>query len=209
MLASLLLRLGALGPLAIYAAIAVGGFMTPGYNHMTQQVSELGQAGAPAATLFNYGLMAAGGAIILGGLGFLLGMRKLGGGVLMPLLTAVAIGLFGASILIAGMHPMPSAMHGAYHLGYAGIAAPLLAFLSLGDRSEVSGAKTLAVVSFLAGAALLALTMNVGGLNLVKAADAGLWQRGLILATTLWMLSAFLSIPGAVAARERKRSSAY
>ncbi len=209
MLASLLLRLGALGPLAFYAAIAVGGFMTPGYNHMTQQVSELGQAGAPAATLFNYGMMAAGGAIIVGGLGFFLGMRKLGVGAVMPLLTAVAIGLFGASFMIAGLHPMPSALHGAYHLGYAGIAAPLLAFLSLGDRSEVSGAKTLAVVSFLAGGVLLALLMNVGGLNLVKSADAGLWQRGLILATTLWMVSAFLSIPAAVAARERKRSSAY
>jgi glucan biosynthesis protein C len=209
MLASLLLRLGALGPLAFYAAIAVGGFMTPGYNHMTQQVSELGQAGAPAATLFNYGMMAAGGAIIVGGLGFFLGMRKLGVGAVMPLLTAVAIGLFGASFVIAGLHPMPSALHGAYHLGYAGIAAPLLAFLSLGDRSEVSGAKTLAVVSFLAGGVLLALLMNVGGLNLVKAADAGLWQRGLILATTLWMVSAFLAIPAAVAARERKRSSAY
>ena len=58
-------------------------------------------------------------------------------------------------------------------------------------------------------AVLLALLMNLGGFNLVQAADAGLWQRGLILATTLWMLSAFLSIPGALAAKERKRANAY
>ena len=209
MLASLLLRLGALGPLILYGIIVAGGFMTPGYNHMTQQVSELGQAGAPFARMFNYGLMAVGGAMVLGALGFLLGMRKLGGGILMPVLAAVAIALFGASFIMGGMHPMPDPMHNAYNLIYAGVAAPLLAFLAMGDRSEVSGAKTLAVISFLAGAVVLALIMNVGGFNLVRVAEAGLWQRGLILATTLWMLSAFLAIPGALAAKERKRSGAY
>jgi len=209
MLASLLLRLGALGPLILYGVIVAGGFMSPGYNHMTQSVSDLGQAGASTATMFNYGLMAAGGAVILGGLGFLLGMRRLGGGLLMPLLAAVAIGLYGASLLMAGMHPMPDPMHDAYNLAYAGVAAPLLAFLALGDRSELSGAKTLAVISFLAAAAILGITMNVGGFNLVHPTDAGLWERGLILAVTLWMLSAFLSIPGALAAKERKRTAGF
>ncbi|MDP1631785.1 MAG: DUF998 domain-containing protein [Caulobacter sp.] len=209
MLASLLLRLGALGPLILYGVIVAGGLMSPGYNHMTQQVSELGQAGAPSATVFNYGVMAAGGAMILGGLGFFLGMRKLGGGVVMPLLAAIAIGLFGASWVLGGLHPTPDPMHQAYNLGYAGLAAPLFAFLAMGDRDEVSGAKMLTVVSFLASAVLLALTMNLGGLNLVKEADVGLWQRGLIVATTLWMLSAFLAVPRALAAKARKRSSAY
>lgn len=207
MLASLLLRLGALGPLVFYAAIVAAGFMSPGYNHMTQSISELGQAGAPAAKLFNYGLMAAGGAIIVGGLGFLLGMRKLGGGIVMPVLAALAIGLFGASFVIAGLKPLPDAMHDAYKLAYAGVAAPLFGFLALGDRSEVSGAKMLGVVSFLAAAILLALMMNVGGFNLVQAAQAGLWQRGLALATTLWMLPTFLSIPSALAAKERRRAA--
>lgn len=209
MLASLLLRLGALGPLIFYGVIVAGGFMTPGYNHMTQFASELGQAGAPSAKLFNYGIMAVGGAMILGGLGFLLGMRKLGGGLLMPLLAAIAIGLYGVSFIIGGLHPMPDPMHEAYKLVYAGIAAPLLAFLAMGDRSELSGAKTLAVICFLASAVLLGLMMNLGGFNLVHKTDVGLWQRGLIAATTLWMLSAFLSIPGALAAKERKRASAY
>ena len=209
MLASLLLRLGALGPLVFYGLIIAGGFMSPGYNHMTQSISELGQAGAPTARMFNYGLMAVGGAMILGGLGFFLGMRKLGGGVLMPVLAAVAIGLFGASFIIGGLHPMPDPMNQAYGLVYAGVAAPFFAFLALGDRSEVSGAKTLAVMSFLASAVLLGIMMKVGGLNLVHKADMGLWQRGLVAATTLWMVAAFLSIPGALAAKERRRSSTY
>lgn len=209
MLASLLLRIGALGPLIFYSVIVAGGFMSPGYNHMTQFASELGQAGSPSAQLFNYGIMAVGAAMIVGGVGFFLGMRKLGGGVLMPALAAVAIALYGVSLIIGGLHPMPDPMHEAYKLVYAGIAAPLLAFLAMGDRTELSGSKTLAVICFLASAVLLALMMNVGGFNLVHKTDVGLWQRGLIVATTLWMLAAFLSIPGALAAKERKRTSAY
>ena len=209
MLASLLLRIGALGPILFYGVIVAGGLMTPGYNHMTQYASELGQAGAPTAKLFNYGIRAVGGALILGGLGLFLGLRKLGGGILMPVLTAIAIGLYGASFIIGGLHPMPDPMHQAYNLIFAGVAAPLLAVLALGDRSQVSGAKSLALISFLASAGLLAIMMNVGGFNLVHKADVGLWQRGLILATTLWMLAAFLSIPNALAAKERKRAAGY
>lgn len=209
MLASLLLRIGALGPVIFYGVIVAGGLMTPGYNHMTQYASELGQAGAPTAKLFNYGIMAVGGAMILGGLGLFLGLRKLGGGILMPLLTAIAIGLYGASFIIGGLHPMPDPMHQAYNLIFAGVAGPLLAVLALGDRNQVSGAKSLALISFLAAAALLAIMMNLGGFNLVHKADVGLWQRGLIVATTLWMLSAFLSIPNALAAKERKRTAGY
>ncbi len=209
MLASLLLRIGALGPLIYYGLIVGLGFMTPGYNHRTQYISELGAPGAAMAETFNYGIMAAGAAIILGAIGFLLGTRKLGGGLLMPVLAAAAIALFGASFVIGGMHPMPDPMHNAYNLGFAGVAAPLLAFLAMGDRSEVSGAKTLALISFLAAAVLMALMFNVGGLNVVKQADLGIWQRGLGVAMTLWMLSAFLAIPKALAAKERKRAAAY
>lgn len=209
MLASLLLRLGALGPLIYYGLIVVLGFMTPGYNHATQYISELGAPGAAMAKVFNEGLMAAGGAMVLGGLGLFLGLRKLGGGTVLPLLTFVAIALFGVSFVLGGLHPMPDPMHNAYNLGLAGVVAPLLAFLGMGDRSELSGAKTLAVLCFLGSAVLTAIMFNLGGFNLVHKADLGYWQRGLAAAMTLWMLSAFLSIPSALAAKERKRSAAY
>lgn len=209
MLASLLLRIGALAPLIFYGVIVAGGFMTPGYNHMTQYVSELGQAGAATAKLYNYGLQATGGAMIVGALGLLLGLPRLGRGLVMPGLTAIAIALFGASFILGGLHPMPDPMHGAYHLMYAGIAAPLLAFLAMGDRSELSGARTMAVLGFLASAVLTAIIMNVGGFNLVHKTDAGLWERGLLLGSTLWMLFAFLAIPNALAAKERKRTAGY
>lgn len=209
MLASLLLRIGALAPLILYGVIVAGGLMTPDYNHMTQAIGELGQAGASTAKMFNYGLMASGGAMVVGALGLLLGLPRLGRGLVMPGLTAVAIALFGASFILGGLHPMPDPMHEAYNLMYAGIAAPLLAFLAMGDRSELSGARTMAVLGFLVSAVVLAIIMNVGGFNLVQKAQAGLWERGLLLATTLWMLSAFLAIPNALAAKERKRTAGY
>lgn len=209
MLASLLLRLGALAPLILYGVIVAGGLMTPGYNHMTDSIGALGQAGAATAKTFNYGLMASGGAMVVGALGLLLGLPRLGRGFVMPGLTAIAVGLFGASFILGGLHPMPDPMNGAYHLMYAGIAAPLLAFLAMGDRSELSGARTLAVLSFLVSVVVTALTMNVGGFNLVQKTMAGVWERGLLLATTLWMLSAFLAIPSALAAKERKRTAGY
>lgn len=209
MLASLLLRIGALGPLVLYGAIAAAGLMTPGFDFMTGDIGELGKAGAPQASIFNYGLMAAGAAIAVGGLAMLLALRRLGGGVIMPLLAAAAVALFGASIVIAGLHPAPDAMHNAYNLRYAGVVAPLLAFMAMGDRSELSGAKTLAVVCFLAAAAGVALIKNVGGFDLVKPAYAGLWHLGLVAATTIWMLPAFLAMPGALAAKERKRAAGF
>lgn len=209
MLASLLLRLGALGPLIYYGLIVGLGFMTPGYNHVTQYISELGASGAPMAKVFNYGIMAAGGAMIVGAIGLLLGLRKLGSGVVMPLLAAVAVALFGVSFVIAGLHPMPDPMHNAYNLGLAGVAAPLFGFLAMGDRSQVSGAKMLTVICFLASAVLMAIMFNVGGLNLVHKTDLGLWQRGLAVAMTLWMLPTFLAIPSALAARERKRAGGH
>ncbi|MFZ5669287.1 MAG: DUF998 domain-containing protein [Pseudomonadota bacterium] len=209
MFASLLLRIGALGPLVLYGVIAAAGLLTPGYDFMTGQVSELGKAGAPQASIFNYGLIAGGAAIAVGGLAMLLALRRLGGGIIMPLLAAAAVAVFGASFVIAGLHPTPDAMHQAYNLGYAGVVAPLLGFLAMGDRSELSGAKTLAVVSFLAAAAGVALVKNVGGFDLVKPAFAGAWHLGLIVATTLWLLPAFLAMPGALAAKERKRAAGF
>jgi hypothetical protein len=67
----------------------------------------------------------------------------------------------------------------------------------------------MAVLGFLVSAVLTAIIMNLGGFNLVQDAHAGLWERGLLLATTLWMLSAFLAIPNALAAKERKRAAGY
>jgi hypothetical membrane protein len=62
--ASLLLKLGVLVPVVYFGVLLIAGYLTPGFNHFTQYASELGMAGKPAAQLFNYGMIAAGGLIL-------------------------------------------------------------------------------------------------------------------------------------------------
>jgi len=53
--ASLLLKLGVLVPVIYYGVLLVGGYLTPGYNPLTQYGSELGMAGKPDGQIFQYG----------------------------------------------------------------------------------------------------------------------------------------------------------
>ena len=52
-----LVRIGALagiaGPLLYAAVVAITGYLTPGYDPLTQWISELGATGAPYAVVFN------------------------------------------------------------------------------------------------------------------------------------------------------------
>lgn len=200
-IASLLLKLGALVPLIYYGVLFGGGYLTPGYDHMTMYASELGMAGKPAAQLFNYGIIAAGGLAALAGLGVFLGMRTLGAGVIWALLTGLCLIAWGVSFVFGGLHPMPDPLHNGYMMGMAIIAAPLFMFLGLAGRSDMGGLKGLLIITFLAMVALNVIMFNVGDLNLVKKANVGLWQRGYSLAMIPWIGIACLCIDQRLSAK--------
>lgn len=203
-LASWLLKAGILVPLCYFGALVAGGLTWPGYNHMTQYASELGSAAAPMPQVFNYGIMAAGGLGLIAALGLLLALRKLGSGLIMPALTAIALALWAGAMIVGGLHPMPDPLHNAYQLGLAVQAAPLFLFLSLADRSDVSGLKTFLILTFLASGGLLAVMMNVGEMNLVHRSDVGLWQRAYALASILWIGIACLCVDQRLVAKMKK-----
>lgn len=209
MLASLLLRIGAFTPLVYYGVLVAASLAWPGFNHMTSPISDLGTAASPQHQIFNYGLMATGGLMIVGGLGALLGMRRLGSGLILPVLAFIAITLGGGALVMAGLHPLPDALHHAHNLGLAILAAPLLMFLGLSDRSDMSGVKTILILSFLAGIALLGVSLNWGHFNVMTPDNAGLVQRGQTLAVFPWMGLTFLGIAQRLAARERKKREGY
>ncbi len=209
MLASLLLRIGALTPIVYYGVLIAASLAWPGLNHMTTPISDLGTAASPQHQMFNYGLMATGGLAILGGLGALLGMRRLGSGLILPVLAFIAIALGGAALIMAGLHPLPDALHHAHNIGLALLAAPLLMFLGLSDRSDMSGVKTLLILSFLGGIAALGIMMNWGHFNVMTPANSGLIQRAQTLAVFPWMGLAFLGLAQRLAARERKKREGY
>lgn len=209
MLASLLLRIGVLTPIVYYGVLIAASLAWPGFNHMTSQISELGTAASPQHQIFNNGLMATGGLVVLGGLGAFLGMRRLGSGAIIPLLASVAIGLGGAALIMAGLHPLPDPLHHAHNIGLAVLAAPLLVFLGLSDRSDMSGVKTLLVLSFIGGIGLLGLMMNWGHFNVMTPANSGLIQRAQTLMVFPWMGLAFLGLSQRLAARDRKKRESY
>ena len=203
-IASLLVKFGILVPVIYYAVLIGGGYMTPGYDHMTMYASELGMAGKPAAQIFNYGIIAAGVCAILGGIGILFGMRALGSGIVWAVLASLAVIAWGVSFVFGGLHPMPDPLHNGYMLGLAVILAPLFMFLGLAGRSEMGGLKAVLIISFLAMVALNVIMFNIGELNLVKSSNVGLWQRGYGLAMIPWIGIACLCIDQALGRRSKR-----
>ncbi len=214
---SLLLRLGALIPVIYYGVIVWGGLTTPGFNHMTQYIDELGKAGAPTARIFNYAMMLAGSLAVILGLAGLLAMRRLGAGMLSALLATACIVAWGVSIVMAGMHPTPDPQHNAWNIGLAIHAAPLFLLWALGGRSDVSGFKGLLTLSFLGGLVLLAVMMNwvpqvatllhqhIG--PIVTADKAGLWQRAYSLTIVPWLGLMGPALAGSLIARARRAAT--
>lgn len=213
---SLLLRLGGLIPVIYYGVIVWGGLTTPGFNHMTQYVDELGKAGAPTAQIFNDAMMAVGGLAVLLALAGLLAMRRLGAGILSALLASLCIAAWGVWMILGGLHSSldPKLMQA---MGLGIHAAPLFLLWALGGRSDVSGFKGLLTLSFLAGLALLAVTMNwipqVAALlhqnvdPIVTADKAGLWQRVYSLTILPWMGLMGLSLAASLTARGRRAAT--
>lgn len=202
--ASLLLKFAVLVPLIYFGVLIAGGLMTPGYDHMTQTAAVLGAPGAPSAQIFNYGLVAAGGCAVLGALGVLLGMTRLGAGVIWAVLASAAIAVWGASLIFAGLQWEPSWLPGGYRYDLAILAAPLLMFLGLAGRSDMGGLKLLLIVVLLAMAALTAVSLNLGGLNLIKPENAGLWERAWLVAAVPWIAIAALCIDQRLSDRGRR-----
>lgn len=202
--ASLLLKLAVLVPLIYFGVIVAGGLMTPGYDHMTQTAAQLGAPGSPSARIFNYGLVAAGGCAVLGALGFLLGMARLSAGVIWAVLASVAVAVWGATLVFAGLQWEPSWLPGGYRYDLAILAAPLLMFLGLAGRSDMGGLKSLLIVVLLAMAGLTAVSLNLGGLNLIHPQTAGLWERAWLVAAVPWIAIAAICIDQRISDRGRR-----
>lgn len=206
-LVSLLLKLAILAPL-IYLGVLIAGIVSwPSYDVMTRYSIELGTAAAPQATLYNYGLVLAGGATILGGVGAFLGMLRLGAGGLWAFLSLVGLAVWGAGMIMSGLHWTPPFIPDVSQLGLAVIGAALFMFLALAGRSDMNGVKLLLVLVVLSTAALTAVFLDVGDLKLVTKANGGLWDRAWIVAAFPWFSLAAIGIDRRLAAKARKARS--
>lgn len=199
--ASILLKAAVISPLVYYGVLIFAAYMWPGYDHATQAIDALGSAASPKAQIFNYGAIAAGALIVLGSLGVLLGMMRLGANIIWSVLTMVSLAAFGVSLAQGGLHPVPDSMHDAYRLGLAILAAPLLMFLGLSGRSDMGGLKGLLLIVFLGLVGLWLVMNNIGGLDLVQPAMVGWWERGYSVASILWIAIAAMCIDQRLSAK--------
>ncbi len=176
------LSAGIVVPLLYFGTHLVAGGLTPDYSHVSQYGSELGIAGAPAARLFNGGILLTAVATILGAVGLYLGARRASPGRLWPALTGLSLGLFGVGLVFGGLFPMPDPRHGGFGLGMAVHAAPVFLALALRRAPGHRNLMRFSVVAAVLMLAFLAVMMGVGGL--LTRANVGLFQR--IYALTLF-----------------------
>jgi hypothetical membrane protein len=162
-------------PVLYYFALLAGAATYPGYSHITNYASELGAADAPRPELFNIPIMFAGVTALIAA--FLLpgGFLALGGSRLWAILAAVALGMFGASMIMSGMFPMPDDRHGGFGLGLAAPLVPLFMLLAMRSVANARGIQILLTAVFIASVVMLAIMFGVG--QLVTRANVGLYQR--------------------------------
>jgi hypothetical membrane protein len=180
-----LLLAGVAVPVLYFGSLLLSAALTPGYSHVSQYASELGQAEAPAAGLFNGGIFLTGVAAIFGSAGLWLAARGEGGGRIWSSIAALAVALFGVGLLFGALFPMPDPRHGGFGLGMGVHLAPLalaLALRPLPDWRRLVG--YLSATAILMAAFLLPM-MGVGGL--VTRGNVGAFQRLYALTIFVWI----------------------
>jgi hypothetical protein len=162
-------------PIFYYFALLAGAATYPGYSHVTRYASELGAADAPHPGLFNYSIIAGGIAAVLGSIGLVGALHDLSGWWRLAVSAGVALALWGASMVMGGMFPMPDDRHGAFGIGLAGPLVPLFTFLALRSVPDARGMKVFLAFIFVGSVIVLVIMFGVG--QMVTRQNVGIWQR--------------------------------
>lgn len=162
-------------PALYYFGLLAGAATYPGYDHATRYASELGAADAPYPWLFNDSIIAAGVFALFGAVGLALSLRSISGRWTWPIVAGVALALWGVSMIMGGLFPMPDERHGAFGLGLVAPLVPLFVLFGLWNAPRSAGMRTFLAFTFVAAAVVLAIMMGVGGL--VRLDNVGIWQR--------------------------------
>ena len=189
-----LVRIGALaaigGPLLYAAVVGVTGYLTPGYDPMTQWISELGATGALYADLFNvlgpgiFGLLS-----VVFAAGF---WRALKGG---PLAFAAAalVTIAGIAGILEGVFPcdpgcIPVTMTGSLHLTLG--LVPLLGMLAAMEIFAFIVRKDPGWPRFFAFSHIMVTLTIIFALAFSSGAlFDGLYQRVMIGAILVWVMA--------------------
>lgn len=200
-LARLVTPLGIAVPALYFGTLLAAAATWPGYSHVTRYASELGGPEAPVPRLFNGGIVLMGVVCVASAFGFAAALGRVGARRGLAVAASVCLALFGVSMVMGGMFPMPDPRHGAFGLAFALVPAPLLMALALAGRARMGSLVAFLTVCFVLMAGVLAVMMGVGGL--VTRANVGLWQRANALTMFPWIGVAAWALGRASAAGER------
>ena len=195
---------GLLAPLLWAAAIVIAGELRPGFDHVAQYISELGERGSPNADLMRYGGFVATGALhIAYAAAFYAALRRLNGRRHLSLLVAALIALNGLGRVGAGLFacapgcaapddPVQRLHSLSATVAFLAIAAAaLLGGVLFRDGRGLRGLAPYSLVTGVAG--LLFLSLMSGG----DAARVGLYERLASGVLSLWILLTALRLaPG-------------
>ncbi len=171
-------------PLLYCFGLFAGAATYPGYSHLTNYASELGAAEAPHPWLFNDSIILMGGAAIVAALVLPTVFRGIGASRGWAVAAASALALWGISMVMGGLFPMPDERHGAYGLGLVAPLVPLFLLLALRSVAGSHGMRVFLAIIFAASIIMLAIMFGVG--ELVTRANVGLYQRFNSGVSILW-----------------------
>lgn len=157
----ILLAAGVAIPFVYFANLFGVGAITPLFDHGSLLPSELGREGMPHALLFNTGLVVVGVLGLLASAGLFVGLRAVGGNLILSALTALSFVCFGIAMIMAGVFALPNPLHYGFNIILAGLFTPLLGALAFKGGGA---ARWIVFAGFLAGFGALAINAGVGGI---------------------------------------------
>lgn len=156
----LLAACGVIGPILFTSIVIILGLLRPGYNHVSQTMSELGEVGAPNAVIQDanfilYGLLT---------IAFAYGLHKdvsYGKG---SKVGPILVGFFGGVLMEAGINPLPSPSHvpASIPAFVALTIAPLIISRRLKQDIRWQGYRSYSLVTGVIAIILLLLVLSTG-----------------------------------------------
>ena len=171
-------------PLLYYGVQVVAAPFFPDFSVLGTTASELGSDRSARPWILNAGAILTGIAALVGSIGLLRALRRLGAHPIVAWLTLLAVAGTGLSSLWAGIFPMPDPRHGGHpSLLIAMLAVPFVLSFALWRLGASRAIKTYLVATILLFLAMLPIMMRVIDLDLRT--YEGLLQR--IFALTVFV----------------------
>jgi hypothetical membrane protein len=190
-----LLRFGIAVPLLYYGVQLVAAPFFPDFSFLGTTASELGSDHSSRPWIFNTGAILAGIAALIGSIGFLRTLRRLGAHPIVAWLTLLVVAVTGLASLWAGIFPMPDPRHGGQPAFLiAMLAVPFVLSFAMWRLGVSRAMKAYLLATIVLLLVMVPIMMEMIGIDMHK--YAGVLQR--IFALTVF-------VPIAVAACELAR----